>query len=98
MSRTAVIVLVIVAVLVIALITFLIVRRQRYIRDLRGRGWSFDSNPALEWVLDHHVPPFGLGFVRKVDEGISGATAGVPFRVFEYDYAEGGPRFDDRLA
>jgi len=93
-----VIVLVIVAVLVIALITFLIVRRQRYIRDLRGRGWSFDSNPALEWVLDHHVPPFGLGFVRKVDEGVSGTVDGIAFRVFEYTCTEGGPKFDERLA
>jgi hypothetical protein len=53
----------------------------------------------LDWVLDHHAPPFGLGFVRKVDEAISGQTAsGVPFRVFEYTSSEGGPKFDDRVA
>jgi hypothetical protein len=72
-------------VLVLAVFALLIIRRQRYLRALRGRGWTFESRPDLDWVLDHHAPPFGLGFVRKVDEAISGTTAnGVPFRVFEY--------------
>jgi len=84
-SSTIVIILIVIAVLVLGLIAFLIIRRQRYIRALRGRGWTFESRPSLESVLDHHAPPFGLGFVRKVDEAISGQTAtGVPFRVFEY--------------
>ena len=82
MSSTIVIILVVIAVLIISLIAFLIIRRQRYVRALRGRGWTFESRPSLEWVLDHHAPPFGLGFVRKVDEAISGQTrGGVPFRV-----------------
>jgi hypothetical protein len=98
-SSTIVIVMIAIAVLVLALIGFLIIRRQRYVRALRKRGWTFESKPALESVLDHHAPPFGIGFVRKVDEAISGTTAhGVPFRVFEYASSEGGPRFDDRLA
>jgi hypothetical protein len=85
MSNTTVIILVTIGVLVLAVIAFLIIRRQRYLRALRGRGWTFESRPVLDWVLDHHAPPFGLGFVRKVDEAISGTTAnGVPFRVFEY--------------
>jgi hypothetical protein len=76
----------------------LIIRRQRYVRSLRKRGWTFESKPALESVLDHHAPPFGIGFVRKVDEAISGTTAdGVPFRVFEYA-SSGAGRFDDRVA
>ena len=99
MSSTIVIILIAIAVLVLSLIAFLIIRRQRYVRALRKRGWTFESKPALESVLDHHAPPFGIGFVRKVDEAISGATAdGVPFRVFEYASGEGGPRFDDRVA
>jgi hypothetical protein len=99
MSSTIVIILIVIAVLVVGLIAFLIIRRQRYIRALRGRGWTFESRPSLDWVLDHHAPPFGLGFVRKVDEAISGQTAsGVPFRVFEYTSSEGGPKFDDRVA
>src|SRR4029077_1410877 len=90
--------LIVVAVLVLALIAFLIIRRQRYVRALRERGWTFESRPALESVLDHHAPPFGLGFVRKVDEAISGHTTnGVPFRVFEYAHV-GDPRFDARVA
>jgi hypothetical protein len=99
MSSTIVIILVVVAVLALGLLTFLIIRRQRYVRALRGRGWTFESRPSLESVLDHHAPPFGLGFVRKVDEAISGhTTTGVPFRVFEYSSNDGGPRFDDRVA
>ena len=92
------IILILVAVLVLALITFLIIRRQRYVRALRGRGWTFESRPALASVLDHHAPPFGLGFVRKVNEAVSGhTTTGVPFRVFEYEH-DGRLRFDDRVA
>ena len=99
MSSTMVIILIVIAVLVVGLIALLIIRRQRYVRALRGRGWTFESRPSLDWVLDHHAPPFGLGFVRKVDEAISGQTAaGVPFRVFEYTSSEGGPKFDDRVA
>ena len=91
MNSTIVIILIVVAVLVLALIAFLIIRRQRYVRALRGRGWTFESRPSLESVLDHHAPPFGLGFVRKVDDAISGhTTIGVPFRVFEYEH-DGGP-------
>ena len=98
MSSTIVIIFIVIAVLVVGLIAFLIIRRQRYVRALRGRGWTFESRPSLDWVLDHHAPPFGLGFVRKVDEAISGQTAaGVPFRVFEYTSSEGGPKFDDRV-
>jgi hypothetical protein len=99
MNSTIVIILIVIAVLAVGLMAFLIIRRQRYIRALRGRGWTFESRPSLEWVLDHHAPPFGLGFVRKVDEAISGQTAtGVPFRVFEYASSEGGPKFDERIA
>jgi hypothetical protein len=77
----------------------LLVRRRRYVASLRERGWTFDTSPSLESVLDHHAPPFGLGLVRAVDEGITGTTrAGVPFRVFEYAVKSGGPRFDARLA
>ena len=99
MSDVMTIVLVAVVAAVLALIAFLIIRRQRYVRALRSRGWTFESSPQLDSVLDHHAPPFGLGFVRKVDEAVSGTTsAGVPFRVFEYADAEGGSDFDERLA
>ena len=98
MSRTALVLLVLVAV-VVAVAVLLVVRRHRYIASLRERGWVFDSSPALESVLDHQAPPFGLGFERAVDEGITGTTrSGVPFRVFEYEVTEGGPRFDAWVA
>jgi hypothetical protein len=99
LNSTIVIILIAIALLVLAVIAFLIIRRQRYVRALRGRGWTFESRPALESVLDHHAPPFGLGFEREVDEAVSGTTAaGVPFRVFEYVTSEGGSRFDERIA
>lgn len=98
MSRTTLIVIAVVVVL-IAVAALLIIRRRRYIRDLQDRGWTFVSSPVLESVLDHQAPPFGLGFERKVDESVSGATsAGVPFHVFEYSCRDGGPSFDERLA
>jgi hypothetical protein len=97
-SRNQWIVLVVVVVAV-AVVTLLIIRRVRYIKALKSRGWTFDSSPGLERVLDHQAPPFGLGFVRKVDELISGRTSsGVDFRVFEYACSEGGPRFSERVA
>jgi hypothetical protein len=78
---------------------FLIIRRVRYTRALRARGWWFESKPALETVLDHQAPPFGLGFRRTVDEGVAGGTrSGIPFRVFEYAARDGGPKFDERIA
>ena len=99
MSTTATIVLIAVGVAVAALIAFLIIRRQRYIHDLRGRGWTFESTPALSWVLDHTGPPFGIGFTRVIDEGLSGSTAdGLGFRIFEYTTRDGGPKFDERIA
>lgn len=98
MSRGGLIALVVVLV-VLLVVALLVIRRQRYVRALRGRGWTFDSRPALESVLDHRAPPFGLGFERSCDEAVSGTTrSGVPFRVFEYEAAEGGPRFDERVA
>ena len=51
MSSTIVIILVVIAVLILSLIAFLIIRRQRYVRALRVRGWTFESRPSLEWSL-----------------------------------------------
>ncbi len=98
-EHLGVIIMVAVIVVIVAIVALLIIRRQRYKRALKSRGWWFDSKPALETVLDHQAPPFGLGFERKVDEGVAGGTrAGLPFRVFEYACNEGGPKFDQRMA
>ena len=79
------IILIAIAVLVLALIAFLIIRTSATSGRCGNVAGPSKSKPALESVLDHHAPPFGIGFVRKVDEAISGTTAdGVPFRVFEY--------------
>ncbi len=96
-TTTWVVVAVVVAILAVA--ALLIGRRVAYTRSLREQGWTFDPRPELALVLDHHVPPFGLGFDRKPDELVSGRTAsGREFRVFEYAYTGAGPRFDERLA
>ena len=44
MSSTIVIILIVIAVLVVGLIAFLIIRRQRYVRALRGRHPKTRSN------------------------------------------------------
>lgn len=78
---------------------FFVVRRQRYLKELRDRGWTHNPNPALESVLDLAAPPFGLGFSRSPDEMIIGTTSsGVPFRVFEYDSSGAGLGFRGRVA
>jgi hypothetical protein len=98
MTRTTVIVLVAVVV-VIAVVALLVVRRRRYIQALEARGWTFESSPSLESVLDHQAPPFGLGFDRSTDESISGHTSGgVPIHVFDYTSGDGGPSFHDHVA
>lgn len=99
MSSTATTVLVVIIAVVVAVVVLLVIRRVRYRRALKARGWWYDPNPALETVLDHQAPPFGVGFERKVDEGVAGGTkAGVPFRVFQYTCTGGGPKFDARVA
>ena len=69
----------------IAVAVFFIVRRQRYVRSLRERGWTFEGSPTLAATYGLNCPPFGLAYNRRIDDLISGTTsAGVPFGVFEY--------------
>ncbi len=78
---------------------FFIVRRRRYLGQLRALGWSHNPNPSLAEVTDLNAPPFGLGLRRSVDELVSGTTpGGHAFRVFDYDYAVAGPRYSERVA
>jgi hypothetical protein len=46
-SNPILIILVAIGMLVLALVAFLIIRRQRYVRPQRGHGWTFESRPAL---------------------------------------------------
>ncbi|TDW92339.1 hypothetical protein [Kribbella sp. VKM Ac-2566] len=65
-----------------------LVRRQRYIGSIRERGWSFVNSPTFDAVARLSNPPFGLGFVRKPDDQITGRTAtGRTFQVIEYKSA-----------
>jgi hypothetical protein len=69
----------------ITLAVVLIVRRQRYIKSLRDRGWTFVNSPAFDAVARLSNPPFGLGFHRRTDDQIIGRTSsGTPFQVIEY--------------
>ena len=63
----------------------LFVRRQRYVKSLRDRGWTFVGSPAFESVARLSNPPFGMGFTRSPDDQIVGLTStGRPFQVIEY--------------
>ncbi|MEV8371790.1 hypothetical protein AB0P21_03585 [Kribbella sp. NPDC056861] len=84
MSQTGWIVVVVVAVAV-AIGVALIVRRDRYIRSLRERGWIFNGSPTFETVARLSNPPFGVGFRRDPDDQITGRTSsGRAFQVIEY--------------
>jgi uncharacterized membrane protein len=41
-SNPILIILVAIGMLVLALVAFLIIRRQRYVRPQRGHGWTFE--------------------------------------------------------
>ncbi|WP_350275477.1 hypothetical protein [Kribbella sp. HUAS MG21] len=80
--------LVIAAVLVVGGITWgivALVRRQAYINSVKQRGWLFVNSPAFDAVARLGNPPFGIGFERRPDDQIIGATStGRPFQVIEY--------------
>ncbi|WP_405059503.1 hypothetical protein OG474_43185 [Kribbella sp. NBC_01505] len=78
-------VLIILAVVGVAVAVALIVRRQRYIKSLRDRGWVFNGSPGFDTVAPLSNPPFGMGFKRSPDDQITGlATSSRPFQVIEY--------------
>ena len=65
---------------------FFIVKRQRYKKALRDRGWQLDPSPEPEIANGLLVPPFGVGLKRDTDEQVVGRTrSGVDFQVFEYE-------------
>lgn len=63
--------------------------RHRYIQSLEEKGWRFISSPPIDIAYGLNVPPFGVGFQRKVDDQIVGnAHDGTPFSAFEYESSE----------
>jgi hypothetical protein len=75
MSSTIVIILIVIAVLVVGLIAFLIIRRQRYVRALRGRHPKTRSNCSAisrSWGGRPGVRPGSLGALsgHSADAGI----------------------------
>ncbi|MFV0254321.1 MAG: hypothetical protein ACK5H2_13420 [Beutenbergiaceae bacterium] len=84
-------VIVVLAILAIGAVVAIIfgVRRYRYIKALKERGWHFDSTPPQSVANGLTIPPFGVGFRRKTDEHITGRTsAGIDFQVFEYQQVD----------
>ncbi|WP_147264159.1 DUF3137 domain-containing protein [Desertihabitans brevis] len=74
----------------------LAVRRHRWIKGMREKGWEFVDSPHLAITADLGCPPFGQGFVRKVDDQVLGQVGSppVPFQMVEYHARS----FDDELA
>lgn len=61
------------------------IMRARYVKSLRDKGWEFNTSPDISITHGLNVPPFGMGFERKVDDQILGtASDGTPFSAFEY--------------
>ena len=61
------------------------IARHRYVKSLRDKGWTFITSPDISIVHGLNVPPFGVGFQRKVDDQIIGtAPDGTPFSAFLY--------------
>ncbi|MGJ6981023.1 hypothetical protein ACSDQ9_10935 [Aestuariimicrobium soli] len=76
--------LVIVGIVAACLIAWGVVRA-RYVKSLRDKGWQFITSPTVSIVHGLNVPPFGIGFDRKVDDQIVGrSSSGVPFQAFKY--------------
>jgi hypothetical protein len=76
---------------------FFIVRHQLYLKQLKARGWVWDSHPQLADFLGYQLPPFGRGINRQVDDLVSGTTAqGHHFESFEYRL-DGAGRFNERV-
>ncbi|NOL40278.1 hypothetical protein HPO96_08485 [Kribbella sandramycini] len=68
-----------------------LVRRERYLKSLRERGWTFVGSPVFAAVARLSNPPFGIGFTRSPDDQIIGATSqGRPFQVIEYRHEHWG--------
>ena len=67
--------------------------RHRYLRAVEARGWRAIGSPPISLVHGLNVPPFGLGFDRRVSKQVSGsASDGTPFSAFVYRSTEANPR------
>lgn len=89
-SGPSVVVIVVLAILAagVGIGVYFAVKRYRYVKAIRERGWVFDSSPPAEVANGLLVPPFGVGFRRGTDEHIVGRTrSGLDFQVFEYQAA-----------
>lgn len=78
-------VLIILLVVGIGVGAFFIVRKHRYVKAIREKGWTWVESPDIRITVGLNVPPFGLGFSRSVDDQVVGrSTSGVDFQAFRY--------------
>lgn len=94
-SLVVVLAIVIFAVLLVAIgvPTALVIHKQRYVRSLTDRGWTFIDSPTTAHIAELGVPPFGRGFDRHVDDLARGrAGNGAWFQCFEYRTRESKSR------
>ncbi|GAB3822093.1 hypothetical protein GCM10028820_31710 [Tessaracoccus terricola] len=64
---------------------FFIVRKHRYVKAIRARGWTWVERPDIRIAVGLNCPPFGLGFSRSVDDQVVGASqSGTGFQAFRY--------------
>ena len=60
-------VLLILLIVGVAVGTFFLIRRQRYVRSLRAQGWTFEGSPTLTTTYgDHRVNRFDTSLQRFV--------------------------------
>ena len=65
------------------------IMRHRYVESLRAKGWEFITSPSIQIAFGLNVPPFDVGFDRKVDDQWLGkAKDGTPFTAFKYASTE----------
>ncbi|TRY18865.1 hypothetical protein FOJ82_07080 [Tessaracoccus rhinocerotis] len=64
---------------------FFVVRKHRYVKAIRAKGWTWVESPGIAIIVGLNVPPFGLGFSRSVDDQVLGASqGGTGFQAFRY--------------
>lgn len=67
--------------------------RHRYLRAVEARGWRAIGAPPISVIHGLNLPPFGLGFDRRVTNLVSGSTSdGIPFSAFVYRSTEARSR------
>ncbi|MEO7587305.1 MAG: hypothetical protein ABIS84_04680 [Arachnia sp.] len=83
--NSVVIVLLVVIAVVAVVVGVWFYKKQRYIKAIEARGWTWVESPGIDITIGLNAAPFGVGFARKVDDQVIGrGPTGVPFQAFRY--------------